>query len=69
MKLLSWQELKLYKEGITLSPIQKDFLIGTLLGDGNLRFVSKNKEASLTVDHGLKATTEEQAPRLPKKFK
>ncbi len=54
MKLVTPQELKIYKTSIQLNPLQKDFLIGTLLGDGNLRLVSKNIEASLTVDHSLK---------------
>ena len=54
MKIVTPQELKIYKASIKLSSIQKDFLIGTLLGDGNLRFVSKNREASLTADHSLK---------------
>lgn len=49
---MTLQDLKVYKGSIYLSPIQKEFLIGTILGDGNLRFVSRNREASFIVDHG-----------------
>jgi len=36
MKLMTLQDLRLYKEKLSLSQTQKDFLIGTILGDGNL---------------------------------
>ena len=49
---MTLRDLKVYKESIHLSPIQKEFLIGTILGDGNLRFVSRNREASFITDHG-----------------
>lgn len=53
MNLATPRELKLYKESIQLSSYQKEFLIGTLLGDGNMRFVSRNRQASLVIDHSL----------------
>ncbi len=54
MELASLQNLKSYKETLKLSSIQRDFLIGTILGDGNLRFMGRSTEASLTVDHSLR---------------
>ena len=53
MNLAVPQELKLYKMGAKINLYQKEFLIGTILGDGNLRFVGRNLEASLIIDHGL----------------
>lgn len=53
MNLATPQELRLYKESVRLSSLQKEFLIGTILGDGNVRFVARNREASLIVDHSL----------------
>ena len=50
---MTLQDLRLYKENLILSPIQKEFLIGTILGDGNLRFVNKNREVSFIADHGI----------------
>ncbi len=50
---MTLQDLRLYKENLILSPIQKEFLIGAILGDGNLRFVNKNREVSFIVDHGV----------------
>ena len=35
MNLMTLQDLRLYKENLILSSIQKEFLIGTILGDGN----------------------------------
>ena len=48
------RELELLKESLRLSPIQKDLLIGSLLGDGNLRFHQRNLEATFVVDHGFR---------------
>jgi hypothetical protein len=49
------KELVAYKESLTmLQPIQRDLLIGSLLGDGNLRFLRENLEATFTIDHSLK---------------
>lgn len=51
------QKLRLYKENLILSPTQKEFLVGTILGDGNLRFASRNRQANFIVDHGIKQKT------------
>ncbi len=56
MNSITPQELKLYKKELELSSYQKDFLIGTLLGDGNVRLVARNREASLIVDHSTAQT-------------
>lgn len=53
MKLMFPQELRLYKKSISLCSNQNDFLVGTILGDGNLRFVARNREVSLIIDHGM----------------
>lgn len=39
-----------YKKLLFLTPIQKDILVGSILGDGNLRILKK--EACLTISHG-----------------
>lgn len=54
MKVFSPIELKVYKSSLTLTEIQRNFIIGSLLGDGNLRFTAKHHEANFTVDHGEK---------------
>ncbi len=43
--------LKVYKRSLKLSYQQKAFLIGSLLGDGNMRFSWQAKEANFIVDH------------------
>lgn len=52
--LIATREFRLYKESLRLDPVQKNLIIGSLFGDGNLRFVSKNREATFIVDHGYK---------------
>jgi len=53
MNLALSRDLILYKKNIRLTPRQRNLLIGTILGDGNLRFVRKNREASFIVDHSI----------------
>lgn len=53
MQAITLRELKIYKESLKLDSLQRNFVIGSLLGDGNLRFVGKNREASLIIDHGF----------------
>jgi hypothetical protein len=45
------EKLEVYKSLLKLSTKQKELLVGALLGDGNLRFVGRNHEASFVVDH------------------
>lgn len=47
--------LKQYKEGISLSKIQREVLIGTLLGDGYLGLSPSGESAKLQVYHSIKA--------------
>ena len=54
MKLSCARELGEYKKSLKLSKIQKDLIIGSLLGDGNLRLMGRSKEASYVVDHSGK---------------
>lgn len=54
MKFATAGELKEYKKSLKLISVQQDLLIGSLLGDGNLRFIRKNHEVSFIVDHSLK---------------
>ena len=51
---LRGKELKNYKNSLTLSQFQRDLVIGSVLGDGNLRFTNKNREANFIVEHSLK---------------
>jgi hypothetical protein len=51
-KNLSGKKLVEYKNLLALTKNQQDVLIGTILGDGNIRILKK--EASLTVSHGEK---------------
>lgn len=51
-KNLSGKKLVEYKNLLALSKDQQDILIGTILGDGNIRILKK--EAFLTVSHGEK---------------
>lgn len=46
--------LRHYKESIQLSEIQREMLIGTLLGDGYLRLSPSGKSACLQVYHSIK---------------
>lgn len=48
-KRLTGKELVKYKTSLTLTPDQRDVLIGSILGDGNLRVLKQN--AFLTVSH------------------
>lgn len=47
--------LRQYKKSITLSSIQREVLIGTLLGDGYLRRSLSGKSAGLQVYHSIQA--------------
>lgn len=51
MKFLLARELKEYKKSLSLTQIQKNLIIGAMLGDGNLRIIGRNREASFAVDH------------------
>ena len=51
--LTAERKLQVYKESLMLEPIQKDLVIGSLLGDGNIRFVARNREATFVVDHSV----------------
>lgn len=51
MSVLRGKELREYKKGLNLSEIQESLLIGSMLGDGNLRITGENTEANFTVDH------------------
>ncbi len=42
--------LREYKTGLTLSPTQREVLVGTLLGDGHLDM--RGREAGLKIEHG-----------------
>ena len=64
MKQLSGKTLKKYKEELRLSENQRALVIGSILGDGNLRIVGRNREANLIIDHG-----EEQKDYLFWKYK
>ena len=54
MAFSSVRELREYKESLKLNMIQRDIIVGSLLGDGNLRLVGRSKEASFVVDHSIK---------------
>lgn len=47
------RELKNYKKSLLLNSMQKELIIGSMLGDGNLRITGKNREANFIVDHSL----------------
>jgi len=47
------KKLERYKERLKLSKIQKALIIGSILGDGNLRIPGRNREANFIVDHGV----------------
>ena len=51
--LTTARKLQVYKESLALEPIQRDLIIGSLLGDGNIRFVARNREATFVVDHSV----------------
>ena len=51
MSIIAARDLKLYKESLKLSSVQQNLVVGSMLGDGNLRFVNRNKEVSFIVDH------------------
>ncbi len=52
MTLLKGKALEKYKEALKLSETQRALLIGSILGDGNLRIPGRNVEANFIVDHG-----------------
>lgn len=43
--------LREYKRSLKLNDFQKQLMVGSMLGDGNLRIVGRNREAHFTVDH------------------
>lgn len=47
------RELKIYKKSLLLKDKQKELIIGSMLGDGNLRITGGNREANFIVDHSL----------------
>lgn len=51
MRRLFGSALEAYKKSLRLSSKQEAFLIGSLLGDGNMRFSWQAKEANFIVDH------------------
>jgi len=53
MEILSGIKLGLYKKEVQLDSIEWELAVGAILGDGNLRFVRKNRQANLIVDHGI----------------
>jgi hypothetical protein len=52
MKGLRGKALAEYKQRLTLQPEQHHLVIGLMLGDGNLRFPGRSRQANLTVEHG-----------------
>lgn len=54
MKQLRGKALRKYKEELRLSENQKALMIGSILGDGNLRIPGRNKEANFIIEHGEK---------------
>lgn len=52
MTLLRGKALRRYKEELRLSETQRALVIGSILGDGNLRIPGKNKNANFIVDQG-----------------
>lgn len=47
------KELKNYKKSLLLNDTQRELIIGSMLGDGNLRITGKNREANFIVDHSF----------------
>ena len=52
MKELSGKALADYKQRLVLKPEQRHLIVGTILGDGFLRFPGRSHQANLTIDHG-----------------
>jgi len=52
MEWLRGKALAEYKQRLVLRPDQHHLIIGTMLGDGNLRFPGRSHHANLTVEHG-----------------
>lgn len=50
---LRGKKLQLYKLSLNLSKFQRDVVIGSILGDGNLRIPGRNKEANFISDHSV----------------
>lgn len=44
--------LQTYKDSLTITQQQTELLIGTVLGDGNMRIPGRNKNANLIISHG-----------------
>jgi hypothetical protein len=49
---LRGKELENYKRSLRLNEEQEDVLIGSMLGDGNIRFPGRSTEASFVTEHG-----------------
>lgn len=54
VKVLSGKVLVGYKQHLVLKPEQHHLIVGTILGDGFLRFPGRSHQANLTIDHGDK---------------
>ena len=54
MELLRGRKLEKYKAKLRLSKTQRALIIGSVLGDGNLRITGRNRQANFIVDHGEK---------------
>jgi len=52
MEGLRGKALADYKQHLVLQPEQHHLIIGSILGDGNLRFPGRSHHANLTVEHG-----------------
>lgn len=52
MASLNGEALRKYKEELRLSENQRALVIGSILGDGNLRIPGRNKEANFIIDQG-----------------
>lgn len=50
---LRGKKLQLYKRSLNLSKFQRDVVIGSILGDGNLRIPGRSKEANFIADHSV----------------
>jgi len=52
MEGLRGKALAAYKQRLVLTPEQHQIVLGSLLGDGCLRFPGRSRHANLTVEHG-----------------
>lgn len=54
MEPIRGKKLEKYKARLQLSKTQKALIIGSVLGDGNLRIPGRNQQANFIVDHSVK---------------